>query len=95
MNGPRVLPFPSYKTPASFIKEKNQQYVNKVTNLKDYQHFNPFSLSWIIFFSSFVALEELAIPKCMTDLKDKKAQKGGKTFFTMKIRGEPIPEVAW
>ena len=22
MNGPRVLPFPSYKTPASFIKEK-------------------------------------------------------------------------
>ena len=67
----------------------------KVTNFKDYQHFNPFSLSWIIFFSSFVALEELAIPKCMTDLKDKKAQKGGKTFFTMKIRGEPIPEVAW
>ena len=31
----------------------------------------------------------------MTDLKDKKAQKGGKTFFTMKIRGEPIPEVTW
>jgi len=41
------------------------------------------------------SLEELAIPKCMTDLKDKKAQKGGKTFFTMKIRGEPIPEVSW
>ena len=43
----------------------------------------------------FAALEELAIPKCMSDLKDKKAQKGGKTFFTMKIRGEPIPEVSW
>merc|ERR1719225_2307301 len=41
------------------------------------------------------SLEELAIPKCMTDLKDKKAQKGGKTFFTMKIRGEPAPEVKW
>ena len=41
------------------------------------------------------SLEELAIPKCMTDLKDKKAQRGGKTFFTMKIRGEPAPEVKW
>ena len=69
------------------------QYVNKVTDIKDCQNFLSFSLS--LTNNSFLALEELAIPKCMTDLKDKKAQKGGKTFFTMKIRGEPIPEVAW
>ena len=42
-----------------------------------------------------LALEELRVPKFMSDLKDKKAQKGGKTFFTMKIRGEPAPEVKW
>ena len=43
----------------------------------------------------FLATEELKVPKCMSDLKDKKAQKGGKTFFTMKIRGDPVPEVKW
>lgn len=41
------------------------------------------------------SLEELKIPKCMADLKDKKANKGAKTFFNIKIRGEPIPEVKW
>ena len=41
MNGPRVLPFPSYKKLASFIKKK-LQYVNKVTDIKDYQVCNPF-----------------------------------------------------
>ena len=46
-------------------------------------------------FFSLVALDELAIPKCMSDLKDKKAQMGGKTFFQMKVRGEPAPEVKW
>ena len=40
-------------------------------------------------------MEELKIPKCMSELKDKKAAKGGKTFFLMKIRGEPLPEVKW
>ena len=40
-------------------------------------------------------MEELKIPKCMSELKDKKAQKGGKTFFQMKVRGDPAPEVKW
>ena len=31
----------------------------------------------------------------MSDLKDKKANKGAKTFFNIKIRGDPIPEVKW
>ena len=31
----------------------------------------------------------------MSDLKSKKAQKGGKTFFNIKIRAEPLPEVKW
>ena len=31
----------------------------------------------------------------MADLKDKKANKGAKTFFNIKIRGEPVPEVKW
>jgi len=39
--------------------------------------------------------DELKVPKCMADLKDKKANKGAKTFFNMKIRGEPLPEVKW
>jgi len=39
--------------------------------------------------------EELRIPKCMSDLKDKKANKGAKTFFNIKIRGDPLPEVKW
>ena len=43
----------------------------------------------------FLALEELKVPKCMSDLKSKKAQKGGKTFFNIKIRAEPLPEVKW
>ena len=40
-------------------------------------------------------MEELKIPKCMSELKDKKAQKGGKTFYQMKVRGDPAPEVKW
>ena len=40
-------------------------------------------------------MEELKIPKCMADLKDKKAQKGGKCFFQIKIRGDPLPEIKW
>ena len=43
----------------------------------------------------FLALEELKVPKCMSELKSKKAQKGGKTFFSIKIRAEPLPEVKW
>ena len=43
----------------------------------------------------FSALEELKVPKCMSELKSKKAQKGGKTFFSIKIRAEPLPEVKW
>ena len=39
--------------------------------------------------------EELRIPKIMSDMKDKKANKGAKTFFTIKIRGDPLPEVKW
>ena len=31
----------------------------------------------------------------MSDLKSKKAQKGGKTFFNIKIRADPPPEVKW
>ena len=31
----------------------------------------------------------------MSDLKDKKANKGAKTFFTIKCRSEPPPEVKW
>ena len=31
----------------------------------------------------------------MSDLKDKKANKGSKTFFNLKIRGDPLPEVKW
>jgi hypothetical protein len=41
------------------------------------------------------SMEELKIPKCMSDLKDKKANKGAKTFFNIKVRGEPLPEVKW
>ena len=41
------------------------------------------------------SMEELRIPKCMSDMKDKKANKGAKTFFNMKIRGDPLPEVKW
>ena len=41
------------------------------------------------------SMEELKLPKCMSDLKDKKANKGAKTFFNIKIRGDPIPEVKW
>merc|ERR1711981_982419 len=41
------------------------------------------------------SLEELKVPKCMSDLKSKKAQKGGKTFFNIKIRAEQLPEVKW
>merc|ERR1719244_817290 len=41
------------------------------------------------------SMEELKIPKCLTDLKDKKANKGAKTFFNVKVRGEPLPEVKW
>ena len=43
MNGPRVLPFPSYKKLASFIKKKlqynklNTNQLNKITDIKDYQ----------------------------------------------------------
>ena len=43
----------------------------------------------------FSALEELKVPKCMSELKSKKAQKGGKTFFNIKIRAEPPPDVKW
>lgn len=50
---------------------------------------------WSIHFFFLTALDELAIPKCMSELKDKKAQMGGKTFFQMKVRGEPAPEVKW
>lgn len=35
------------------------------------------------------------MPKCMQDLKDKKANKGAKAFFQLKIRGEPAPDVKW
>ena len=49
----------------------------------------------IILHLLFLALEELKVPKCMSDLKSKKAQKGGKTFFNIKIRAEPLPEVKW
>ena len=31
----------------------------------------------------------------MGELKDKKANKGGKTFFQVKVRGDPTPEVKW
>jgi hypothetical protein len=31
----------------------------------------------------------------MQDLQDKKVNKGGKTFFHIKIRGEPQPTVKW
>ena len=41
------------------------------------------------------SIEELKIPKCMSDLKDKKANKGAKTFFNIKIRGDPLPDVKW
>lgn len=41
------------------------------------------------------SMDELRIPKCMSDMKDKKANKGAKTFFNMKIRGDPLPEVKW
>ena len=43
----------------------------------------------------FPALEELRVPKCMSELKDKKASKAGKTFFQMKCRADPLPEVKW
>jgi hypothetical protein len=45
--------------------------------------------------SNISALEELKVPKCMSDLKDKKANKGGKTFFHIKIRSDPPPTVTW
>ena len=46
--------------------------------------------------SSFdAAADELKIPKIMQDLKDKKANKGAKAFFQVKIRGEPTPVVKW
>jgi len=41
------------------------------------------------------SMDELRIPKCMSDLKDKKANKGAKTFFNIKIRGDPLPVVKW
>ena len=41
------------------------------------------------------ALDELRVPKFMSDLKDKKANKGAKTFFNIKCRSEPPPEVKW
>jgi len=41
------------------------------------------------------SLEELKVPKFMSDLKDKKANKGAKTFFNIKCRSEPPPEVTW
>jgi len=41
------------------------------------------------------SMEELRIPKCLTDLKDKKANKGAKTFFNVKVRGDPLPDVKW
>ena len=41
------------------------------------------------------SMDELRIPKCMSDLKDKKANKGAKTFFNIKIRGDPLPTVKW
>ena len=41
------------------------------------------------------AADELKIPKIMQDLKDKKANKGAKAFFQVKIRGEPTPVVKW
>ena len=31
----------------------------------------------------------------MSDLKDKKANKGAKTFFNIKCRSDPAPEVKW
>jgi|FrelakmetLWP11LW_1041352.scaffolds.fasta_scaffold130727_1 hypothetical protein len=43
----------------------------------------------------FSALDELKVPKCMSELKDKKANKGGKTFFYIKIRSDPPPTVTW
>eukprot|EP00094_Tigriopus_californicus_P003329 TCALIF_03202-PA protein Name:"Similar to unc-89 Muscle M-line assembly protein unc-89 (Caenorhabditis elegans)" AED:0.27 eAED:0.27 QI:0/0.83/0.76/0.92/0.91/0.88/25/216/2842 len=42
-----------------------------------------------------LAEDELKKPKCMEDLKDKKANKGDKAFFHVKIRGEPTPTVKW
>ena len=41
------------------------------------------------------SIEELKIPKCMSDLKDKKANKGAKTIFTIKIHGDPLTDVKW
>ena len=41
------------------------------------------------------AKDELKVPKCLTELKDKNANKGGKTFFQLKIRGDPTPDVKW
>jgi len=41
------------------------------------------------------SMDELRIPKCMSDLKDKKANKGAKTFYNIKIRGDPLPVVKW
>ena len=43
----------------------------------------------------YLAADELKIPKIMQDLKDKKANKGAKAFFQVKIRGEPTPTVKW
>ena len=43
----------------------------------------------------FAAIEELRVPKFMSDLKDKKANKGAKTFFNIKCRSDPMPEVTW
>jgi len=41
------------------------------------------------------SLEELRVPKCLTDLKDKKATKGAKTFFNVSVRADPLPTVQW
>jgi len=41
------------------------------------------------------SIEELRVPKFMSDLKDKKANKGAKTFFNIKCRSDPMPEVTW
>ena len=53
-------------------------------------------INHFLFISRFnLAADELKIPKIMQDLKDKKANKGAKAFFQVKIRGEPTPVVKW
>ena len=41
------------------------------------------------------SMEELRVPRCMSDLKDKKANKGAKTVFNIKVCGDPLPEIKW